>query len=695
MNWGPLRSARIDFSDPAAPAAPEFGDVYHARAGALAQAEHVFLGGNGLPGRWAGRARFVVLETGFGLGHNFLATWAAWQRDAQRCDRLWYVAIDKHPPLQADLARAHSQTHVASALPALARQLIAQWPPLTPDLHLIDFEAGRVRLLLALGDVARVLPDLVAQADAIYLDGFAPSRNPEMWDAYRLRSLARLAAPGATLATWSVAGAVRHGLQAAGFEVHKAPGLAPKREMTVARFAPHHGVSVPPGRQALAAASAGAGTGLRVAVIGAGLAGAAVARALADQGLAVQVYERQGHSAAETSGNPAGLFHGAIHGQDGPHARWLRAAALHTERVLRPLIEAGTVPGAIKGLLRGEQTLDAAAMAALIERLTLPAAYVSVRANALPNDPSCQPGQPGRPGQPGSPAWLYPGGGWVDPAALCTHWLATPGIHTRYNTAVHSLLAVAGRWHLRDAQGRVLDEVDAVLLCNAADAQRLVPQPPHHPPWPLRRLRGQTTLLRADTPGLPALPLPVADSGYALRLHDGRLLCGGSAQADDDEPGLRDADHALHLTTLRRLTGWPGSADPAALDGRVGWRLQADDRLPLLGPVPVADLPPTYPRDARPGDQHRDPYLDQHRDQHRNTHRQERRDQPRFVPRQPGLYVFTALGSRGITQAALGGEVLAAWLTGAPVAAPASLLDALDPARFMVRAHRRAIPPNR
>ena len=634
MSWGPIQPARIDFSDARAP---------------LAQAAHVYLGGNGLPGRWAGCERFVVLETGFGLGHNFLATWDAWRHDPRRCARLSFISIAQHPPLAADLARAHA----ASPLPALAAALLAQWPVLTPDLHCIDFEGGRVRLLLALGDLAQVLPELVASVDAFYLAGLAPAQQTDLWDARRLRGLHRLAAPGATLATRSVAVKLRQGLQAAGFEVHPAPSLPPPREMTVARFAPRVRAAAPPGRRPLASTGAAS---LQVAVIGAGLAGAAVARALAAQGLAVQVFDRQPGPAGETSGNPGGLFHGIVHGHDGPHARWLRAAALHTERLLRPLIEAGAVPGSIAGLLRGEQALDAAAMAALLQRQALPADYAQVRTTALPG---------------GRPAWFYPGGGWVAPAALCANWLAGPGITPRYGCGVHSLQARAGRWRLLDQAGQVLAEVDAVLLCNAADAARLAGAPG----WPLQQRRGQTTLLPVGLPGAPQLPLPIADGGYALQLADGRLLCGGVSQAESRDPlqpdgALRAADHAAHLATLRRLTGWGGMLDPAQLQGRVGWRLQADDRLPLLGAVPDITVHDTnVPGSAAtPGSR--------------------RLDQPRFVPRQPGLYVFTALGSRGITQAALGGETLAAWLTGAPMPAPASLLDALDPARFIARAVR-------
>lgn len=642
MNWGPLQPARIDFSDPQAPAAPDFGDVYPARAGAMARARQVFLAGNGLPGRWAGRPRFVILETGFGLGHNFLATWAAWQQDARRCDRLWYLAIEKHPARREDLARAH----VASSLPMLAAELVERWPPLTPDLHVIDFDGGRVRLLLALGDLAAVLPELVARVDAFYLDGFAPGRNPAMWDPWRLRQLPRLAAPDATLATWTADAAVRQGLSTAGFEVNALPGGGSQRDGTIGRFAPRFVAATPAGRRAWAG---GAAAPVRtVAVVGAGLAGAAVAQALAGRGVAVQVFERQDGCARETSGNAGGLFHGIAHAHDGPHARWLRAAALHTERLLRPLVNGGCVAGAVEGLLRGEQTLAPEAMAALLQALALAPDYLQVQPVSGPAGDRA--------------AWFYPGGGWVEPLALCDHWLRFPGITCHYGSPVQSLRRNDGGWQLIDQAGRQLHRADAVVLCNAGDAARLAGPGTGAASWPLRRVRGQTTLLPADLPGLPALPRPLADTGYALRLADGRLLCGATSQADDETVALRDEDHQHNLATLRHLTAWTGVVDPSRLSGRVGWRVQSDDRLPLLGPVVDAD--------AAPGSR--------------------RRDQPRLVPRQEGLFVFTALGSRGITQAALGAEALASWITGDPLPLPASLLDALDVARFVSRAVRKA-----
>lgn len=641
MSWGPIVAARIDFGDRAAPRAVDFGDVYHSRAGAFGQARHVFLGGNGLPGRWSGRAHFAVLETGFGLGHNFLATWAAWRDDPRRPQRLWYLAIERHPPRREDLVRAHA----GSPEPQLAGALVDRWPPLTPDLHRIDFEHGSVRLLLALGDIARVLPELVAPVDAIYLDGFAPERNPAMWDPRLLRGLHRLAAPGATVATWCAAGSVRRALASAGFAVDKAPGFGGKREMTVGRFAPRVAARQPPGRLGLPARS--------VAVVGAGLAGAAAARALAGLGLTVQVFDRRPQHPGAALGPTCGLLHGVVHGDDGTHARWLRAAAIHAARGLAPRIAAGRVPGALTGLWRGEHRLAPPAMRAWIERLGLPDDYV--RAGSLPDRGA---------------AWLFVAGGWVQAPALVADWLDGDGIECRLQTPIDAIRRAPGaRWALVATGGSVIADADAVVLANACDLTRLWPAAR----WPLHAVRAQTTLLPAQTPGLPALPLPIADAGYALRLPGGALLCGaassplaGLVEADRINRGvdaLEIDDHRRNLETLARLTGWRAAIDPAGLGGRAGARLHALDKMPLVGPVPQAASGAA------------------------------RVDQPRLVPRERGLWVLSALGSRGLTQAALAGEVLASWLAGTPVPAPASLLDAVDPARFVARAARAAARP--
>jgi tRNA U34 5-methylaminomethyl-2-thiouridine-forming methyltransferase MnmC len=190
MRTAPIVAARVAYDSDGTPLAPDDGDLYHPRHGALEQARHVFLGGNGLPARWRGRARFVILETGFGLGNNFLATWLAWRDDAQRCANLHFISIEARPPCAEDLAALPRDP----AFAPLATQLAAAWPPLTWNLHRLSFESGRVQLLLAFGDVSAWLPQIDAAVDAFFLDGFAPAKNPHMWEARLFKAMARIAA---------------------------------------------------------------------------------------------------------------------------------------------------------------------------------------------------------------------------------------------------------------------------------------------------------------------------------------------------------------------------------------------------------------------------------------------------------------------------------------------------------------------
>jgi tRNA 5-methylaminomethyl-2-thiouridine biosynthesis bifunctional protein len=622
MARGTITPARAVFDGADGPSpAQEPGAVHQARADALPRARHVFVGGNGLPGRWQGRERFVVLETGFGLGSNFLVTWDAWRQDPVRCGRLVFVSVEKHPPRPEDLARAHA----AGPLAALAGQLLERWPPLTPGLHTLSFDGGRVTLLLGLGDARPILRELVLQADAFYLDGCVPAADGAPWDAYLLKSLARHAAPGATVSTWSAARSVRDELASAGFEVLQVPGLAGMPEMTTARFAPRHRPQRPAGREPLAPRA------LRAVILGAGLAGAACALALSREGLACTVVDALPGPAQASSGNPAGLFHGTVNPDDGPHARFNRAAALATQRLLAEL----GLPHQ-HGLLRLETRLA-------LERMQGTAGYVetlsAAQASALAGTPL------------GHPAWFYPGGGAVDPAAYTRAMLDASAAELRLATPVAALREEAGAWALLDAAGGVVDRAALVVLAGGhgqlpllggleGSVDSLVVQ------------RGQLSHL-PDAPWCPGVP--VAGDGYVIADGRGGVWCGATTQDGDLDPALRVADHTDNLTRYARLAGL-SQVPQAPLAGRVGWRLIAPDRLPLIGGL------------AAPGP---------------------RAEQLRLQPRRPGLVICTAFASRGIGWAALAGRLVAALAVGSPRPLEAELLDAVDPLRFALRRQRR------
>ena len=232
-----MTSSALVPAEPAAagdgtPFSTVYNDVYHTAHGGLAQARHVFLAGNDLPARWMDADNFVICETGFGLGLNFFATWQAWRDSGAKC-RLHFVSVEKHPFRQDDLAgllAPHSE------LAPLANELLRQWPPLTPGLHRLHFDKDMITLSLLLGDAQDVLPGFPAEVDAVYLDGFAPSRNPELWSSALLGTLTRLCKRQATLATWSVAGKVRRALEESGWQLKRQPGFGGKREMLTGRL---------------------------------------------------------------------------------------------------------------------------------------------------------------------------------------------------------------------------------------------------------------------------------------------------------------------------------------------------------------------------------------------------------------------------------------------------------------------------
>lgn len=235
------RAPELDWLDGEVPRSEAFGDTYFSKAGGLAETWHVFLGGNGLPGRFEGRERFTIAEFGFGTGLNFLTTLAAWSQVPDR-PALTFISFELFPMTGEQLARA------LGAFPELgdfSRALIDAWDPKAGWNRL---DVAGASLIIGIGDARELIGDLrpdttgstgpgkpIAPVDAWYFDGFSPARNPELWDTALMQQAADLTASGGTLATYTAAGWVRRNLQAAGFLVEKTRGFAGKREMLVGR----------------------------------------------------------------------------------------------------------------------------------------------------------------------------------------------------------------------------------------------------------------------------------------------------------------------------------------------------------------------------------------------------------------------------------------------------------------------------
>lgn len=585
-----------------------YRDHYFSRAGGLAETRHVFLAGNGLPQRWRGRARFAIGETGFGTGLNFLATWQAWRDDAERCARLHYLAVEKHPLSTAELRAALAPWRELADSTA---SLLAVWPLPVPGFHRLQLADGRIVLTLLFGDAAEWLPQLRATVDAWYLDGFAPSRNPSLWQPEVLREVARLMRPGGTLATYSVAGMVRRGLSEAGLIVRKQPGFGGKREMlTAAR----------PGRDALAPV-----TPRSAIVVGAGLAGTAVGRALAERDWAVTLFDRHPAPGREASGNPAGVAMPrptAVPSADG----WFHLQAYqYLLALLERLQPSDWHP--CGALLLASSPVRRRRFPRYPEHYALPpemARWVDEREAAqLAGIPEL-----------GHAALYFPRAGWLRPAALCRTLADHTRIIPQYGTAVARIAAADNGWQALAADGRVLAVAEVLILANATGVRHF----PQAASLPLIPARGQLSTAPA-TAITRRLRCVLYGKGYLIPADErDRHIFGASLVPGDADPTQRSQDDLANLERLRRLLPRYAEELAAATTGCfAAVRATTPNRLPLIGAVD---------------------------------------------PEQPGLYTLTGLGARGIVTAPLGAELLAARLNDDPWPVAAEVGAALDPLRF-------------
>ncbi|WP_109476724.1 bifunctional tRNA (5-methylaminomethyl-2-thiouridine)(34)-methyltransferase MnmD/FAD-dependent 5-carboxymethylaminomethyl-2-thiouridine(34) oxidoreductase MnmC [Paraburkholderia sp. C35] len=648
----PLVPAILAFRDNGTPYSPRHEDIYHSAVGALAQAEYVFLKGNELPSRWQKRRVFTVLETGFGMGINFLMTWAAWRADPDRCERLHFVSTEKHPFSRDDLIVASASAVADTSIAPLAQQLADAWPTLVPGTHRLEFEAGRVTLTLVFGDAAQTLHSLWLRADAFYLDGFTPSKNPELWTPAIFKALARIAGDGATFATYTSAGDVKRGLQQAGFEYRKIDGFGWKRAMLVGRFAPRYRVRrhEPPLPLAVDERHA--------IVIGTGLAGCAAIERLTARGWRVTSLERHAGVARDASGNPAGVFHPMMSRDDSVGSRITRAGFLYALQQWSALERRGYRPlrGA-EGLLQiAADEHEATAMAKSFAAFAYPQDYVTpVTRDEAEHIANLRVARGG---------WFFPHGGWIDPASLCAAQCEAAGglLQRRFNVEATKIERLENQWIVFDAQGVAIASAPVVIFANAHEAARIAGLRYA----PTRSVRGQLTLLR-DGPEYAPL-VPVIGEGYAVPLPDGITLTGATYDIDDPDAHIREDGHVENIERLAQmLPDMRETLDrqiPASLTGRVAFRCVTSDRLPMIGAF--ADEAAAIRDAGRLGGAW-----------------------PLDLPRTHGVYGAFAFGSRGLVWASLGAELIASQIEGEPWPIERDLAEALDPARFLLRALRQ------
>lgn len=656
MKQNAIQPANLEFNAEGTPVSRDFDDVYFSNDNGLEETRYVFLDGNHLGTRFPEHPRslFVVAESGFGTGLNFLTLWQAF--DCFRAaypeatlQRLHFISFEKFPLTAHDLRLAHQRW---PELAHWAEQLQTQWPPAIGGCHRLILDDGRVTLDLWLGDINDLtdkLDDSMNQkVDAWFLDGFAPAKNPDMWSPHLFSAMARLARPGATLATFTSAGFVRRGLQEAGFTMRKTKGFGRKRDMLVGVM--EQDLAIPAQAPWFARR---ASTSREVAIVGGGIASALLSLALLHRGWQVMLYCADEAPATGASGNRQGALYPLLSSHDPALFQFFPAAFTFARRLYDSL------PVAFDHDWCGVTQLgwDEKSQQKITQMLSL----------GLPEDiahaVTAQQVTETTGVDTGCGGIQYPLGGWLCPAELTSAAIAlgqSRGLTVHYAHKVQSLSRTA-HWKLRFADGKEAQHA-SVVLANGHHITQFT-QTASLAVYPVG---GQVSHI-PTAPQLSKLRQVLCYDGYLTPQNpsNGHHCIGASYHRGETDMQYSEADQQQNRQRLVDCfpdASWAKEVDVSEGQARCGVRCATRDHLPMAGNVPDYDATLEVYQDLA-----------------------DSKETAVSAPVHPELFMLGGLGSRGLCSAPLLAEALAAQMSDEPVPLDRVTLAGLNPNRLWVR----------
>jgi len=640
-----MKYAEIEWRD-GQPYSPEYDDIYYSRTGGRSESEYVFLKQNNLLERWGRTDQFVIAETGFGTGLNFILTLKAWAESANESATLHYIGIEKHPVSPGDIRR------LSESFPDLSgyfEELLLVYTLPVEGVHTRSLLDGRVHLHLQFMDVVDALQYQSFNVDAWYLDGFGPAKNPELWSEQVFKWVAQNSRVGATLSTYTCAGAVRRGLMAAGFDVKKTKGHGKKREMIIAvagEFCPAPSKSpwydVPPSNI----------KNKTIAVIGAGLAGLTVAWSFAQRGWQVTVVDKYDEVAQEASGNPAGLVLPRLSMDNKQEAMFYSSAFLYAINQLDKLQqETSEMFWFRNGVLSINKQGKAGA---IIDKYDYPESYINLLSEKdVPGYLSCE----------SKELAFYPVAGWASPGKICEAMVkACDGMLTRLTADVCEISHANGEWQLLNKHSEPIITSDIVVIANGVGAGAI-----NETSWlPVSAVRGQMTEVVSSEKNT-GLEHALSFDAYVTPEYNGKHYVGASYSLHEKAEGLLKDDQEENFSRLEKTL--PGMfSRPEELNGRVGFRAVSTDRIPIVGAVPDEPAFKTL-------------YKDLHHGKPAGHYKS-----GKYLS---GLYVSAAHGSRGMCSCFLSAEIIASMVENSPLPIGKDVVDMINPARFLIRGLKR------
>ena len=661
MKYENTTDAKVRWND-GHPESHAYDDQYFSIDNGLAETEYVFLKHNNLPQRWKNKSNFVIAETGFGTGLNFLVTSQLWLKESNSSQTLTFISVELHPLQKNDLLKSLS---LWPELSEIHDEFVAQYPVNLSGFHRIVLFQGRITLLLLFGDATNMYSKLNAKVDAWFLDGFTPSRNSSMWSASLIEQVARLSRTGTTFSTFTSVGNVRRTIQAAGFEVCKSVGFGKKREML-------YGVMINEskllsGNKVLQVRekeksrikpwfsldNIDSGTKKTLCIIGAGIAGLTTAYVFSKNGWDVTVIDKEPHIASGASGNPIGLVMPRFTADMNRGARFYTEGFLNTVRWLDGLekdlgFESWWRSGVMH--LMPDDKLKK------LRSLNLPK---ELAIEMLPNDIKH------RFNITAEYSGLFlPKAGYVSPNMLCQFLYKTTKEKVNYvfSSEVDDLKLDNNRWRIF-AANKIVANADNVIVANANSASSLISKEYIE----TQAVRGQISYLK-ESQLHKKLTVPLVCENYVTPVVGDFAVLGASYNRKRRDLALDEAEHSDIVSQIDTIACGL-LKDKLFHDGRSSFRCTTNDRLPVIGPVPDWGFYSSTYGDIK----HGKPLLSY---------------EPASYQR--GLFLNTGHGSRGMVSTYNAAELLYAMMSQQPLFIENEVIESLHPARFMIKKLKRA-----
>ena len=674
-----IKPAQIQWTD-GTPVSTQFEDVYFHKANGLEETEYVFLHHNQLKERWSDanvmsdKNHFTIAETGFGTGLNFLCAWDLWLQHSKPEQTLHFLSVEKFPLEKESLQKALEQW---PQLNHLSTQLLTKYPKLVPGWHTIHLEnnsneaTGEIVLHLFFGDVHDWLDQVHAQVDAWFLDGFAPDRNPDMWNDHLFLQMAKLTPAFGTVATFTASSLVRRGLKAAGFEIKKVKGFRKKREMITAKQMYTNGPQAPlwiekkpwfihPTFENKSENKQQSKTPQKHAVIiGAGIAGCSTAHSLAKRGWKVSILDERNDTAQGASGNAQGVLYAKLSSAMNLHSQFYLAGYLYSLQSLNNVLpskqnwnDCGVLQLAFseKEEKRQQDFCERFELGEVVSPVT------SEQASALSGIKIKQPGL------------HFHNGAWVHPKSWCDTLIKHDNIQFFPKHLVKQFEQHADKhWTVETEQQTF--SANAVIVCNASQVKSFK----EFEFLPTKSIAGQVTqlsLTESHKPESFVLNKVLCGQSYVSPSHDRKINFGASYRLGSDSEQVLPEEHKGNLEKLsEHFPSVSGQVQSLALDtqtpdGRTSVRCTSPDYTPIVGPVcKQAEFLTDFSQLKKSK-------------KWRFFHGAQFHE---------GLYVNVAHGSRGLSSAPLCAELIAAMLNQEPWPLPQEQADILSPNRFLVK----------